>query len=216
MATRTSAEGARLGRITKALDRLFPEPRCELDHRSPFELIIAVILSAQCTDKRVNMVTPELFRRFPDARSLADADPLVVEEIIRSTGFFRNKARNIVGCARRLVEEHGGEVPDSMSELLELPGVARKTANVVLGECFGRAEGVVVDTHVTRLSRLLGLTREKDAVKIERDLMALLPTDRWIRFSHELILHGRRTCIANRPRCDDCLLARDCPSRKTD
>ncbi|MCA9320988.1 MAG: endonuclease III [Planctomycetes bacterium] len=206
-------EKRRVNRILRRLDRIFPDPRCELDYESPFQLIIAVILSAQCTDVRVNMVTPALFARFPDPQDLAHADLTEVESLVRSTGFFRNKAKNIVGCARLLVERHQGEVPRTMDALLELPGVARKTANVVLGECFGIAKGVVVDTHVTRLSNLLGLTTHRDAKRIEQDLMALLPKSRWIKFSHQLILHGRRTCIARRPRCTECPLAKDCPGR---
>lgn len=204
----------RTAELVLCLDRLFPDPKCELDHRSPFELIIAVILSAQCTDKRVNMVTPVLFGRYPTPEALAAADLSDIERIIHSTGFFRNKAKNIVLCAQSLVKNFGGRVPPAMNDLLSLAGVARKTANVVLGECFGIAEGVVVDTHVTRLANLLGLTRSDDPKAIEKDLMAIVPRDRWIRFSHQLILHGRRTCIANRPRCAECGLADLCPAAK--
>ncbi len=204
--------GTRARRVVRTLTDEFPAPRCALDHRTPLQLLVATILSAQCTDERVNMVTPALFARFPDAESLAASDPTEVEELIRSTGFFRNKARNIRGAAARLVEAFDGEVPRTMDELLTLPGVARKTANVVLGVAYGTAAGVVVDTHVGRISRLLGLTTETDPVKVERDLMALLPRSEWIDFSHRLILHGRKTCIARRPRCADCVLAPDCPS----
>ena len=215
-ADRAKAEKARIRRILRRLDRLHPNPKCELDYETPFQLLVATILSAQCTDKRVNMVTPVLFEHYPTPEALAAADQGDVEAIIKSTGFFRNKAKNILGAARVLVEDFGGEVPADMDALLTLPGVARKTANVVLGECFGRAEGIVVDTHVRRLSRLLGLTEETDPKKIERDLMEIIPKSHWIRFAHQLILHGRRVCIARRPRCDECLLADDCPSRRTD
>lgn len=204
----------RLSGILERLDRIFPDPKCELDHASPFQLIIAVILSAQCTDKRVNMVTPILFAKWPNARALAGARQIDVEDVVKSTGFFRNKAKNIIACAQRIVDAFGGEVPGRMDDLLTLAGVARKTANVVLGECFGIAEGVVVDTHVTRLSGLLGLTKATDPKKIEDDLMRILPHDRRIRFSHQLILHGRRTCIANRPQCGDCGLVDLCPSAR--
>ncbi len=204
---------ARVRKIIDGLAALYPDVKCELDHRNAFELIVATILSAQCTDQRVNMVTPELFRRWPDAAALAKADQSEVERVIHSTGFFRNKAKNLLGMARRLTELHGGEVPQDMTELLALPGVARKTANVVLGTAFGIPSGVVVDTHVMRLSNLLGLTQQKDPVKIENDLAALLPRSEWINFSHRLIWHGRRVCIANRPRCADCPLP--CPSRQT-
>jgi endonuclease-3 len=202
---------ARIGAIIRGLAALYPDVKCELDHQNAFQLLCATILSAQCTDVRVNMVTPTLFGRWPDAHALAAADQGAVEEVIRSTGFFRNKAKNLIGMARGLVERHEGEVPREMGQLLELPGVARKTANVVLGTAFGIASGVVVDTHVMRLSRLLGLSRNSDPVKIEQDLAALVPQAEWINFSHRLIWHGRRVCIANRPRCDECPLP--CPSR---
>ncbi len=205
-------EKKRRQRIFRKLDRIFPDPRCELDYDTSFQLLVAVILSAQCTDKRVNMVTPALFERFPDPAAMARAEVPEVEELVKSTGFFRNKAKNIVATARRLVADFGGEVPADMDALLTLPGVARKTANVVLGECFGIARGVVVDTHVMRLSRLLGLTTASDPVKIERELIEIVPKRRWIKFSHQLILHGRRTCIARRPQCASCLLAADCPA----
>ncbi len=214
MGSSMGADKARLQSILAKLDRLYPNPRCALEHRNPYELLVATILSAQCTDKRVNMVTPALFARYPTPRDLARASQEDVEALIRSTGFFRNKAKNIIACCRRIEEVFGGRVPDSMEALTSLPGVARKTANVVLGECFDQAVGVVVDTHVARISRLLGLTEHKDPKRIERDLMELLPRDRWIRFSHQLIYLGRNLCIARRPRCSECLLAPECPAAK--
>ncbi|MBI5511777.1 MAG: endonuclease III [Deltaproteobacteria bacterium] len=183
-----------------------------LSHTSPFELLAATILSAQCTDLRVNKVTPVLFAAYKDPAALASANLTDVESIIHSTGFYRNKAKNLVGMATGLVTRFGGEVPRTMDELLTLPGVARKTANVVLGSAFGIAAGVVVDTHVIRLSRLLGLSRHDEPEKIERDLMAKIPRSAWIFFSHALILHGRQTCIARRPRCERCVLSQLCPS----
>ncbi|HVX87854.1 MAG TPA: endonuclease III [Gemmatimonadales bacterium] len=201
--------------VLKKLHKLYPDARCALDHRSAYELLAATILSAQCTDARVNLVTPELFRRWPDPHALAGARQAEVEQVIRSTGFFRNKARNLIGMAQAIVAEHGGTVPDTMDALHALPGVGRKTANVVLGNWYGKNEGVTVDTHVTRLARLLKLTRHTDAVKIERDLMALLPRSEWTVVSHLLILHGRAICIANRPRCGECVLKRICPSSRT-
>ena len=200
--------------VLRRLAALYPDARCALDHRSAFELLCATILSAQCTDARVNLVTPELFRRWPDAHALAGARQGEVEGVIRSTGFFRNKAKNLIAMAQALVAEHGGEVPDTMDDLHALPGVGRKTANVLLGNWYGKNEGVTVDTHVTRLSRLLKLTRHTDAVKIERDLMTLFPRERWTVISHYMILHGRAVCIANRPRCEECVLADLCPSAK--
>ncbi|RMH20034.1 MAG: endonuclease III [Gemmatimonadetes bacterium] len=204
----------RANRIFELLAEEYPDAECALRHRSPFELAVATILSAQTTDERVNMVTPELFGRYPDAHALAAADLAEVEEIIRSTGFYRNKARNIVGFAQALVEEHGGEVPRSMEALTALPGVGRKTANVILGNAFGIDEGIVVDTHVKRLSRRLGLTREENPEKIERDLMVLFPRERWTLLSHLLIFHGRRVCDARRPRCEACVVAGLCPSSR--
>jgi endonuclease-3 len=174
--------------------------------------VIATILSAQCTDRRVNMVTPLLFRTFPTAASLADAPPEELEEIIRSTGFFRNKTKSLIGLGKALVERYDGEVPDSMDALVKLPGVGRKTANVILGNAFGKNEGVVVDTHVARVSLRLGLTREKDPVKIEQDLMPLFPREDWALLSHLLIFHGRRVCEARRPKCEICVLNDICPS----
>jgi len=185
---------------------------CELHHENAYQLLVATILSAQSTDKRVNRVTPELFRRYPNPAALAVADPAAVEQLVHSTGFFRNKTRSIIGMAQRVVADHGGEVPQSMEALLELPGVARKTANVVLGTVFGIASGVVVDTHVKRVTNLLGLTQHSDPTKIERDLMAAIPSDRWIDFGHQIIWHGRRICHAGRPECGACPLAPVCPS----
>ncbi|RMH38796.1 MAG: endonuclease III [Deltaproteobacteria bacterium] len=202
----------RVRAILDALERTWGHATCELNHRNPFELLVATILSAQSTDKRVNQVTPELFARYPTPAALAAADPDDVERIVHSTGFFRQKTRAILGVARALVDRHGGEVPRSMEALTALPGVARKTANVVLGTAFGIPSGIVVDTHVKRLANRLGLTRETDPVKIERDLMALIPRDRWIDFSHQLIWHGRRICHARKPACDQCPLAPHCPS----
>ena len=207
---------ARTSLILARLKAEYPDAHCELHYTTPFELLAATILSAQCTDVRVNLVAPELFRRWPDAVALAAASQDAVEDVIRSTGFFRNKAKNLLGMARALVAEHEGLVPRSMVELRLIPGVGRKTANVVLGNAYGISEGVTVDTHVLRLSRLLALTRETDAEPVERDLMALIPPADWALVSHLLIWHGRRVCIANRPRCGSCVLADVCPSRSDD
>jgi endonuclease-3 len=204
----------RAAAVTAALAADYPEADCALRHRNAFELLAATILSAQCTDVRVNMVTPELFRRWGDAPALAAARQEDVEEVIHSTGFFRNKAKNLLGMANALVERHGGEVPDTMDALTALPGVARKTANVVLGTWFGKAEGVVVDTHVGRIAGKLALSRETDPAKIEADLMDLLPRAEWTAFSHRVILHGRRICDARRPKCAACSLRELCPSRE--
>jgi endonuclease-3 len=190
----------------------YPDAHCELDHRNAFELLCATILSAQCTDARVNLVTPALFARYPDAAALAVAEQGDVEALVRSTGFFRAKARALVGMAQVLVAEHGGEVPASLEALVPLPGVGRKTANVILGNAFGINAGIVVDTHVQRLARRLGLTREPDPVRIERALMPLFPQAGWALLSHLLIWHGRRVCLARTPACDRCLLADVCPS----
>jgi endonuclease-3 len=200
--------------VERLLRKEYPDAKCELDYRNAFELAAATILSAQCTDKRVNMVTPVLFKRFPDAFALAAADQAEVEEIIKSTGFFRNKAKSLIGMAKAVVAHHGGEIPRSMDELFALPGIGRKTANVVLGNAFEMNEGVVVDTHVARLSKLLGLTRQTDPVKIELDLMQLFPRKSWALLSHLLIWHGRRVCVARKPRCDECVLNRICPSAR--
>jgi endonuclease-3 len=198
------------GRIVRRLARLYPDAHCALHHRNPLELLVATILSAQCTDARVNQVTPALFARYPDAVAFATADPRELEKLIQSTGFFRNKARNIIGCCRELVERHGGRVPATMEELVPLPGVGRKTANVILGTAFA-TPGITVDTHVGRLSRRLGLTEHTDPVKVERDLMALLPRKQWTMFSHRLIFHGRQVCHARKPDCAGCGLAALCP-----
>jgi endonuclease-3 len=202
-------------RVTSILDILaktYPDVVCALTHRNAWELTVATILSAQCTDVRVNMVTPALFKRFPTPKTMAAASLPEIEEMIRTTGFFRNKAKSIKGAAQAVVEEFGGEVPRTMEEILRLPGVARKTGNVVLGSWYGIAVGVVVDTHVMRLSRRLELTKETTPEKIERDLMKIIPQDRWINFSHELIHHGRQVCIARKPRCVDCTLEKLCYS----
>lgn len=205
--------GARAREILSRLARAYLAPRCALDHDGAFQLLVATILSAQCTDERVNMVTPALFRRFPGPREMAAADPLELEELIRSTGFYRNKTKSILGASARLVEAYGGRVPRTMEELLTLPGVARKTANVVLGTAFGINEGVVVDTHVQRLAQRMGLTKEHDPVKVEQDLMGLFPREEWTDLSHRLILHGRQVCNARLPRCEACVLGPDaCPS----
>jgi endonuclease-3 len=198
--------------ILRRLKRAYPDASCALEHQDAFQLIVATILSAQCTDVRVNMVTPALFARYPNAQALAAARQEDVEEIIRSTGFFRNKAKNLIAMANALVERHDGAVPHSMEELSVLPGVGRKTANVVLGNAFGINEGVTVDTHVARLSQLLRLTRQQDPVKIERDLMPLFRRKDWALLSHLLIFHGRQICIARRPQCGACVLADLCPS----
>jgi endonuclease-3 len=209
-AQRPASERAR--EIVARLKRQYPKARCALDHQTPYELLVATILSAQCTDARVNQVTPALFARYPTAADLARADAREVEELIRSTGFFRNKTRSLLGMARAVTVRHGGVIPRTMAELRVLPGVGRKTANVVLGNAFGIDEGVVVDTHVSRLSRLLRLTRHTDPEQIERDLMALVPRKDWTLLAHLLIFHGRSVCIARRPRCDACVLADLCPS----
>ena len=192
----------------------YPDAHCELDFETPLQLLIATILSAQCTDKRVNMVTPELFRTYPDAKSLADADPERLEELIKSTGFFRNKTKSLLGMSGAVSANHNGEVPSTMDELVSLPGVGRKTANVVLGNAFGINVGVVVDTHVGRLSVRLGLTNETDPVKVEQALMPLFPRDDWTLVSHLLIFHGRRICIARAPKCASCVLSDICPSAR--
>jgi endonuclease-3 len=203
---------ARVRSILEGLEDLYPDVDCELDRETPFQLLCATILSAQCTDERVNKVTPELFRRFPDARAMAKARQPVLENIIRSTGFFRQKAKSLKGSSQALLERFGGEIPKTLAELTSLPGVARKTASVVLGTAFSLAEGVVVDTHVQRLSMRLGLTRSGDPKNIEQDLMKVVPQDRWIRFSHQIIWHGRRVCFARKPNCAGCTLAPFCPS----
>jgi endonuclease-3 len=204
---------ARIGPILRALHAAHPSPRVELRHDGPFQLLIATILSAQCTDARVNQVTRDLFRRYPDAAAFAGARPAELERAIRSTGFFRAKARSIQASCRKLMEEHGGEVPRRMEDLTRLAGVGRKTANVVLGAGYGIASGIVVDTHMARVARRLRLTTRDDPVAIERDLMELVPRDEWIAFSIAMILHGRYVCQARRPRCGACPLNPHCPSR---
>jgi endonuclease-3 len=208
----SSADRRRAQTINRRLTKAYPDARCTLDYSSPLELLIATILSAQCTDERVNIVTRDLFRKYPTAAHYASAPLAELEAGVRSTGFFRNKARSIHAAATLLVDQHGGQVPETMDELLALPGVARKTANVVLGNAFGQASGVVVDTHVQRVTRRLGLTAEQDPAKIEREMMALLPPREWVQFSHRVIQHGRRVCLARKPRCAECILADLCPS----
>jgi len=200
----------RARRLVRELTRLYPDVECALHYNDPLQLLIATMLSAQCTDVRVNLVTPALFARYPDAAAFAAADKEELEQLIHSTGFFRNKARNIMRCCRELVEKHDGQVPDTMEELVPLPGIGRKTANVILGNAFA-VPGIPVDTHVGRLSRRLGLTVFTDPVKIERDLMALLPKKEWTLFGHRMIFHGRQVCHARKPRCADCTLAGFCP-----
>ncbi|MDX1984286.1 MAG: endonuclease III [Bryobacteraceae bacterium] len=208
---RTSAERkARLQRILAALDKLYPNATCALNHNSAWQLLVATILSAQCTDERVNKVTPGLFEKYPTIRDLAAANLDELANDIRSTGFFNNKAKSIKGAAQRLLEAYNGEVPRTMEELLTVPGAARKTANVVLGTVYGIAAGVVVDTHVQRIANRLDLTRHEDPKKIEQDLMKLLPQDRWILFSHQLIHFGRNICVARKPRCGECPISDDC------
>jgi endonuclease-3 len=203
---------ARARRIVARLERAYPDATCALHHTSALELVVATILSAQCTDARVNLVTPALFAKYRTAADYATADPRALELEIQSTGFFRNKTKSIIGMAQALVERHGGQVPDTMEDLTGLPGVGRKTANVILGTWFKKNEGVVVDTHVHRITRLLKLTKQDDPAKIEQDLMQLLPRDKWTWFSHTLIQHGRQVCIARRPRCEQCVVNRLCPS----
>ncbi|MDE2850238.1 MAG: endonuclease III [Acidobacteriota bacterium] len=200
-----------LREVLAELERLYPDADCELRHENALQLLIATILSAQSTDVRVNQVTEALFRRYRSAEDFAAADPAVFEQEIRSTGFFRNKTKSVLGAARKITDEFGGEVPDTMEDLITLPGVARKTANVVLGTWFRKPVGVVVDTHIGRLARRLGISPEKDAVKVERDLMNRLPQDRWIFMGHAIIWHGRRVCAARRPDCANCTLAKWCP-----
>jgi endonuclease-3 len=215
--TRAESPVARKARTKKIIARLareFPDAKCALDNETPLQLLIATILSAQCTDARVNLTTPALFAKYRSAAALAAANPTALESEIRSTGFYRNKAKSLLGMAAALVEHHGGDVPDTMDELVQLPGVGRKTANVILGNAFGKNEGVVVDTHVQRISGLLRLTRQTTPEKIEQDLMALIPRPKWTLFSHYLILHGRKTCIARRPKCESCRINDLCPSSR--
>ncbi len=207
-----AARRDRAAGVYDLLEKEYPQAATALAHANPFELAVATILSAQCTDERVNMVTPELFRRFPDPQALATASPGEVEEIIHSTGFFRSKARNLVGMARAVLERHRGELPRTLTELTKLPGIGRKTGNVILGNAFGIDEGVVVDTHVKRLSGRMGLTRETAPEKVERDLMEIFPRERWTPLSHLFIFHGRAVCTARKPRCPECVVAHLCPS----
>jgi endonuclease III len=202
----------RAQQLVKALPKVYPDAHCELDFKTPLQLLIATILSAQCTDKRVNLVTPALFKRYRSAADFATAEPAELEKAIQSTGFFRNKTRSIRAAAAAIEKEHGGKVPQTMDELHALPGVGRKTANVVLGNAFHKNEGIVVDTHVARLSQRLGLTTQQDPEKIERDLMQLIPREHWTNWSHWLIWHGRRRCFARRPDCNNCEIFQLCPS----
>jgi endonuclease III len=201
---------ARISEILKRLDQLYPDVTCALTHRSAWELLVATILSAQSTDVNVNRVTPELFRKYPTVQDFAALTPEQLEPDVRSTGFFRNKSKAVVGAAKKIVDEFHGEVPDEMEKLLTLPGVARKTANVVLGTWFKKSDGVVVDTHVTRISRRLELTKNTDPAKIEQDLMQVIPREKWILFAHQIIWHGRKLCMARKPKCVDCLLEKIC------
>jgi endonuclease-3 len=211
---RSPARRAAAARVVERLRAAYPDAHCALDHRDAYELLVATILSAQCTDERVNLVTPDVFARWPTPAVLARADVAEVEEAVHSTGFFRNKAKNLVGMAARVTEAYGGEIPQAMDDLLTLPGVARKTANVVRGVIWGLADGVVVDTHVGRIATLLGWTRSKSAEHIEKDLCVLHPEDVWIDLSHLLIWHGRAVCIARRPRCAACPVRDLCPSAR--
>jgi endonuclease-3 len=211
---KTAAERkARLDKILSLLDVMYPDVTCELHHETAWQLLVATILSAQCTDKRVNMVTPGLFRKYPTVQDFAAVSPEELGQDIKSTGFFNNKAKSIIGAAKRVIAEFGGDVPRTMEEMLTIPGAARKTSNVVLGTVYGIASGVVVDTHVQRISRRLDLTKEEEPVKIEKDLMKLIPQSRWIPFSHQLIHHGRRLCVARKPKCAECLLNPVCYAR---
>ena len=202
----------RAAAILQTLRETYPDAHCELNYEGPFQLLVATILSAQCTDVRVNMVTPALFKRYPDAEHLAAAKQEDVEDLVRSTGFFRNKAKNLIAAAKAIAQQHNGEVPRDLETLTHLPGVGRKTANVVLGNAYGIEAGIVVDTHVARLSQRLGLTKQKDPVKIEKDLIKVIPQTAWTLWSHLLIWHGRRRCMARNPACPDCELRDRCPS----
>ncbi|MEO5925589.1 MAG: endonuclease III [Bryobacteraceae bacterium] len=208
---KTAAERqARLKKILAGLDKLYPNVTCALDHSNAWELLAATILSAQCTDKRVNMVTPGLFRKYPTIQDFASASQEEMADAVRSTGFYNNKAKSLIGAARKLLSDYNGEIPQDIEKLLTVPGAARKTANVVLGTVYGIASGVVVDTHVQRISQRLDLTKETEPVKIERDLMKILPQDRWILFSHQIIHHGRGPCVARKPKCSECGIADLC------
>jgi endonuclease III len=211
---RRSPKADRALEIYRRLERAYPDAHCALDFANPFQLTVATILSAQCTDKRVNMVTPELFRRYPTPAALAAADPADVEEIIKSTGFFRAKTKSLIGMATAIEDNHGGRVPAAMDSLVALPGVGRKTANVVLGNAFDTSEGIVVDTHVTRVSQRLALTRQTNPVKIEQDLIKLFPRESWTMLSHLFIEHGRQICVARTPKCESCPLSDVCPASR--
>ncbi|MBI3664731.1 MAG: endonuclease III [Acidobacteria bacterium] len=204
---------ARVAEILRCLDEAYPAAKCALDHKNAWQLLVATILSAQCTDKRVNMVTPGLFRKYPTIKDFAAVRQVVLEQEIRSTGFFRNKAKSLIGSAKAILSEFGGQVPQTMEEILRLPGVARKTANVVLGTAFSKATGVVVDTHVQRIAQRLDLTKQKDPGKIEQDLMKAISQDKWILFSHQIIHHGRLVCAARKPACNRCNLEPLCYSK---
>lgn len=209
-----TAKTERAAEVVKRLHETYPDAHCALDHRDAYELLVATILSAQCTDERVNQVTPALFERYPDASHLAGGRTDDVEALIRPTGFFRNKTKSLLGMATAVVESHGGDIPRTMEELTALPGVGRKTANVVLGNAYHENVGIVVDTHVRRVSQRLGFTKQQDPEKIERDLMPLIPQHEWTDFSHLLIWHGRQVCVARRPRCESCVLNDVCPSSR--
>jgi endonuclease III len=211
-AGRQATSAARMRKIFAALDKLFPHAECALHHADAFQLLVATILSAQCTDVRVNMVTPELFRKYPTPKDFAAVSPEVLAEDIRSTGFFRNKAKSITGAAKKIVEDYNGQVPKTMEEMLTLPGVARKTANVVLGTAYRIATGIVVDTHVLRIAHLLKLSLQENPEKVEQDLIKLVPNDRWISFGHQVIWFGRKVCVARKPLCADCPLEAICDS----
>jgi endonuclease-3 len=213
-ASRRAPAAARAPEIFRRLQGMYPDAHCALDFQSPFQLLVATILSAQCTDKRVNMVTPALFSRYTTPGALAAAKLEELEEMIKSTGFFRNKSRSLIGMATAIAEHHAGEVPSAMEQLVELPGVGRKTANVILGNAFNRNEGIVVDTHVTRVSQRLALTQNTDAVKIEQDLMPLFPREQWTLLAHLFIEHGRQICVARTPKCEICPLSDLCPSSR--
>ena len=208
-----AASGERVQEILRILDETYPDAKCALDHKTPWELLVATILSAQCTDKRVNMVTPGLFRKYPTVKDFAAVSQEELAEDIRSTGFFNNKAKSLIGAAKTILNEFHGKVPRTMEELLRVPGAARKTANVVLGTAYGIASGVVVDTHVQRIAQRLGLTKNKDPKKIEQDLMKVLPKEKWISFSHQIILHGRSLCLARKPKCAECPLDGICTAK---
>jgi endonuclease-3 len=211
---RGKATPERAAEIYARLAENYPNAHCALDFSTPFQLLVATILSAQCTDKRVNMVTPALFKRYRTAAAMADAKPEELEEMIKSTGFFRNKTKSLLAMSRAVAEEHGGRIPDTMDDLVELPGVGRKTANVVLGNAYDKNEGVVVDTHVGRVTARLGLTKETDPVKVEQDLVKLFPREQWTMLAHLLIEHGRTICEARRPKCEICFLNDICPSSR--